>query len=53
MKELEARGIVERRVGGASPVRVEYELTAMGRELAPALARARGLGAPLAREPVN
>jgi len=38
MKELEARGIVERRVGGASPSRVEYELTPMGRDLAPALA---------------
>ena len=37
MKELETRGIVERRVGGASPARVEYELTAMGRDLAPAL----------------
>ena len=33
MKELEARGIVERRVHGGAPVRVEYELTAMGREL--------------------
>jgi DNA-binding HxlR family transcriptional regulator len=38
MKELEARGMVERRVGGASPSRVEYELTSMGRDLAPALA---------------
>jgi DNA-binding HxlR family transcriptional regulator len=37
MKELEARGIVERRVSAVSPVRVEYELTPMGRELAPAL----------------
>ena len=37
MKELEARGIVERRVGGESPARVEYELTEMGRDLAPAL----------------
>jgi DNA-binding HxlR family transcriptional regulator len=37
MKELEARGMVERRVGGASPARVEYELTKMGRDLAPAL----------------
>jgi DNA-binding HxlR family transcriptional regulator len=37
MKELEARGIVERRVSDCTPVRVEYELTAMGRELAPAL----------------
>ena len=37
VKELKARGIVERRVGGASPSRVEYELTPMGRDLAPAL----------------
>jgi DNA-binding HxlR family transcriptional regulator len=37
MKELEARGLAERRVGGASPARVEYELTPMGRDLAPAL----------------
>jgi DNA-binding HxlR family transcriptional regulator len=37
MKELEARGIVERRVQPDSPARVEYELTEMGRELAPAL----------------
>jgi len=37
MKELEARGIVERRVSDGTPVRVQYELTAMGRELAPAL----------------
>ena len=37
MKALEARGIVERRVIGTSPARVEYELTDQGRELAPAL----------------
>jgi DNA-binding HxlR family transcriptional regulator len=37
MKEFEARGIVERRVHNESPVRVEYELTEMGRQLAPAL----------------
>jgi DNA-binding HxlR family transcriptional regulator len=37
MKELEARGIVDRRVIGTSPARVEYELTDQGRELAPAL----------------
>ena len=48
MKELEARGIVERRVERASPARVEYELTRMGRDLAPALGRAGGLGAALA-----
>jgi len=37
MKELEARGIVERHVTQTSPARVEYELTDKGRELAPAL----------------
>jgi len=37
MKELEARGIVERRVGGASPARVEYELTPLGMTAAPLL----------------
>src|SRR4051794_12658448 len=37
MKELEARGIVERRVSDQAPVKVEYELTTMGRALAPAL----------------
>ena len=37
MKELEDRGIVERRVTCTSPARVEYELTERGRELAPAL----------------
>jgi DNA-binding HxlR family transcriptional regulator len=37
MKELEGRGLVERRVSDTTPARVEYELTAMGRDLAPAL----------------
>ena len=37
MKELEARGIVERRVQPDAPVRVEYTLTEMGRQLAPTL----------------
>ena len=41
MKELEARGIVERRVYSGSPARVEYELTEMGRALAPALSELR------------
>jgi DNA-binding HxlR family transcriptional regulator len=39
MKELEAWGLVERRVVPGPPVRVEYGLTAMGRELEPALAQ--------------
>jgi DNA-binding HxlR family transcriptional regulator len=38
MKELERCGIVDREVTGISPVRVEYALTARGRELGPALA---------------
>jgi DNA-binding HxlR family transcriptional regulator len=37
MKELEARGIVERTVHPGPPVRVEYGLSEMGRELGPAL----------------
>jgi len=44
MKELEARGIVERHVHNESPVRVEYELTSMGRELGPALRELRKWG---------
>jgi DNA-binding HxlR family transcriptional regulator len=37
MKELEARGVVRRTVRSGRPVRVEYTLTEMGRELAPAV----------------
>jgi DNA-binding HxlR family transcriptional regulator len=37
MKELEARGMVERRVISGPPLRVEYELSRMGQELEPAL----------------
>ncbi|MEA2439531.1 MAG: hypothetical protein QOH76_955 [Thermoleophilaceae bacterium] len=37
LKELEGEGIVERRVLGGSPVRVEYSLTPKGRALEPAL----------------
>ena len=37
MKELEARGIVERNVRPGPPLRVEYSLSRMGRELEPAL----------------
>jgi DNA-binding HxlR family transcriptional regulator len=37
LKELEAEGIVERRVLDGSPVRVEYSLTAKGEALEPAL----------------
>ena len=37
IKELEARGMVARTVDPGPPVRVEYELTDMGRELEPSL----------------
>jgi DNA-binding HxlR family transcriptional regulator len=37
MKELEARGMVERTVISGPPLRVEYSLSKMGRELEPAL----------------
>jgi DNA-binding HxlR family transcriptional regulator len=37
MKELEGRGIVERRVISGPPLRVEYQLSRMGCELEPAL----------------
>jgi DNA-binding HxlR family transcriptional regulator len=37
MKELEARGVVLRTVIPGPPLRVEYELSEMGRELEPAL----------------
>jgi DNA-binding HxlR family transcriptional regulator len=37
LKELEAEGIVQRRVIPETPVRVEYSLTAKGRALAPIL----------------
>ena len=37
MKELEAEGIVERRVIDEMPVRVQYGLTAKGRALEPAV----------------
>jgi DNA-binding HxlR family transcriptional regulator len=52
MKELEARGIVERTVISGPPLRVEYSLSKMGRELEPALSELqrwakRWLGRPV------
>src|SRR6202012_1909176 len=44
MKELEARGIVERRVIPGPPLRVEYELSQMGAALKPALAELQEWG---------
>lgn len=58
MKELEARGIVERTVIPGPPLRVEYALSQMGRELEPALCElqewaARWLRAPRADRPAR
>src|SRR3954447_24422348 len=41
MKELEQRGLVERRVHTGPPVRVTYALTPMGEALGPALGELR------------
>ena len=49
MKELEARGVVSARLRPGRPVRVEYELTEMGRALAPAVRELEALGTALAR----
>lgn len=37
VKELENRGLIERTVYAGPPVRVEYSLTAMGRQLEPVI----------------
>jgi DNA-binding HxlR family transcriptional regulator len=44
IKELEARGLVARTVLPGPPVRVEYTLTDMGRELEPALLALKSWG---------
>ena len=44
LKELEARGIVERRVSDGSPVKVEYELTERGKDLRDAIAELKAWG---------
>jgi DNA-binding HxlR family transcriptional regulator len=44
LKELESRGIVERRVHDGSPVRVEYELTERGKDLRDALTELKAWG---------
>jgi DNA-binding HxlR family transcriptional regulator len=44
LKELESRGIVERRVIDGSPVKVEYELTERGKDLRDALAELKAWG---------
>ena len=47
MKELEARGIVERHVSDGTPTKVSYELTDEGPRARARDGRAQGLGGPL------
>ena len=51
MKELEARGLVQRTVLAGPPVRVEYSLTEMGRQLQPALSELKSWARRWLREP--
>ncbi len=37
LRELEGKGVIERKVCGTSPPSVEYSLTGIGRQLVPAL----------------
>ena len=44
LKELEARGIVDRHVSDGAPVKVEYELTERGKDLREALGELKAWG---------
>ena len=48
LRELESKGVVERRVMPTSPPSVEYELTELGRELLPAIEAIIRVGTKLA-----
>jgi DNA-binding HxlR family transcriptional regulator len=50
LKEMEAVGIVDRRVVDTSPPSVEYSLTPLGRELIPAIESIARVGYKLKRE---
>jgi DNA-binding HxlR family transcriptional regulator len=52
MKELEGRGMVERTVYPGPPLRVEYSLSRMGRELEPALSELQRWASRWLRQPV-
>ena len=47
LHELEAKGVVARRVMPTSPPSVEYELTELGRELLPAIQAIISVGVKL------
>lgn len=53
LRELEAKGVVTRRVVPTSPPSVEYELTDLGRELVPALAAIVAVGHKLKTHPAR
>jgi DNA-binding HxlR family transcriptional regulator len=50
LKELEEKGVVERRVVDTSPPSVEYSLTPLGRELVPAIEAIARVGFKLKKE---
>lgn len=50
LKEMEAVGIVDRKVVDTSPPSVEYSLTPLGRELVPAIEAIASVGLKLKRE---
>jgi DNA-binding HxlR family transcriptional regulator len=51
LRELEARGVVTRVVVPTTPPSVEYELTALGRELVPAIRAIVDVGQRLLPQP--
>ena len=53
LKELEAEGVVERRVLDGSPVRVEYSLTQKGEALEPAVRALKEWGREWLRSPAQ
>jgi DNA-binding HxlR family transcriptional regulator len=53
LRELEAKGVVSRRVVPTSPPSVEYSLTALGQELIPAINAIVGVGLKLKQQPSN
>jgi DNA-binding HxlR family transcriptional regulator len=50
LKEMEAMGVVDRKVSDTSPPSVEYSLTPLGRELVPAIEAIARVGQKLKRE---
>jgi DNA-binding HxlR family transcriptional regulator len=51
LRELESRGLIERRLLDTSPPSAEYELTELGHELLPALDAIAKVGMKLRHEP--